>query len=95
MLWLGQVGKVTSYEGKTKMVTLIPLALYPIYAQAEDLEMDAQQDEDLYLPPYNHDGTLEVCWFFFTGVFLCFLLLVVCTLVFTVSLIKDQVSSLL
>lgn len=73
MLYVVQVGKVTSFEGKTKLVTLIPVALYPIYAQAEDIEMDAQQDEDLYMPPYNHDGTLEVCWLFFTRVFGLFL----------------------
>lgn len=58
-----QVGKVSVYIETTRVVTLVPVPEYPIHVQQpEDYDMDAQQDDDdSFLPPYNPDGTLEVC----------------------------------
>lgn len=55
-----QVGKVTVYDGASKMTTLIAVPEYPLHVrQSEGVEENEQQDEDL-LPPYNPDGSLEV-----------------------------------
>jgi len=42
------------------MITLTPVPEYPIHAQKPE-DDDGSLDEDVFLPPYFSDGTLEVC----------------------------------
>ena len=46
---------MSSHDATTKMISVIPVPEYPIHG-----DEDGQADEDLFLPPYNPDGTLEV-----------------------------------
>lgn len=46
------------YDGM--MITLVPVPEYPVHAQQPEDE-DGCPNEDVFLPPYNPDGTLEVC----------------------------------
>jgi hypothetical protein len=39
---------------------LVPVAEYPLHEYSEDEEEEFAQQEDIYLPPYNPDGSLEV-----------------------------------
>lgn len=56
-----QVGKVSSHDDTTKMISITPVPEYPVHVQQpEDAHEDGQPDVDLFLPPYNSDGTLEV-----------------------------------
>jgi len=60
VLFSFQVGKVSIYDGVSKMITLEPVPEYPIHVQQLEDE-DGSLNEDVFLPPYTSDGTLEVC----------------------------------
>lgn len=55
-----QVGKVSGFEGSLGNLMLVPVAEYPLHEYSEDEEEEFAQQEDIYLPPYNPDGSLEV-----------------------------------
>jgi len=55
-----QVGKVSGFGGSLGNLMLVPVAEYPLHEYSEDEGEEFAQQEDIYLPPYNPDGSLEV-----------------------------------
>ncbi|CAK9196715.1 unnamed protein product [Sphagnum troendelagicum] len=55
-----RVGKVSGFGGSLGNLMLVPVAEYPLHEYSEDEGEEFAQQEDIYLPPYNPDGSLEV-----------------------------------
>jgi coilin len=55
-----RVGKVSGFEGSLGNLMLVPVAEYPLHEYSEDEGEEFAQQEDIHLPPYNPDGSLEV-----------------------------------